>query len=46
VAFDERLAGRIRDVLAPRSGVVERKMFGGVCWTVQGNMACGAPESD
>jgi len=41
VAYDERLAERVRDVLAIRSGLTERKMFGGVAWMLDGNMACG-----
>ncbi len=41
VAYDERLAQRIRDVLAPRSDLGERRMFGGIAFMVGGNMACG-----
>ena len=41
MAFDERLADRVRDVLAPREAISERKMFGGLCLMVGGNMACG-----
>ncbi len=41
MAFDELLADRARGVLAPREGVSERKMFGGLCLMVGGNMACG-----
>jgi TfoX N-terminal domain len=29
-----------------RSGVVERKMFGGVAWMLHGNMACGVLGED
>jgi TfoX N-terminal domain len=42
VAYDEALAERVRAVLALRSGITERKMFGGVAWMLDGNMACGA----
>jgi len=42
MAYSEELAQRIRDVLSARDGVTERKMFGGVGWMVNGNMACGA----
>lgn len=41
MAYSEELAQRVRDVIAPRSGVRERKMFGGVAWMLEGNMACG-----
>jgi TfoX/Sxy family transcriptional regulator of competence genes len=41
VAYDERLAERIRELITARPGVVERKMFGGVGWTIGGNMAVG-----
>ena len=41
MAYDERLAGRIRELMAARPGVVERKMFGGVGWMIGGNMAVG-----
>jgi TfoX/Sxy family transcriptional regulator of competence genes len=41
MAYDEALASRIREVLAARPDVVERKMFGGLGWMIGGNMACG-----
>ena len=41
MAFSEELADRIRDVLAMREGISERKMFGGLAFMVNGNMACG-----
>lgn len=41
MAYDERLADRIRRVLADTNGVSERKMFGGLAVLVNGNMACG-----
>lgn len=39
--YDEELADRIRKVLEKRSGVVEKKMFGGLSFLVNGNLACG-----
>ena len=39
--FDERLAQRVRHVLAERDKVVERKMFGGLAFIVNGHMCCG-----
>lgn len=41
MAYDEVLAGRIRDALSQQPGLVEKKMFGGVGFLVRGNMACG-----
>jgi TfoX/Sxy family transcriptional regulator of competence genes len=41
MAFDETLAGRIRDALARKSGVEEKKMFGGVGFLLSGNMLVG-----
>lgn len=41
MAYSEELAERIRVVIGGRTGVSERKMFGGVAWMVNGNMACG-----
>jgi TfoX/Sxy family transcriptional regulator of competence genes len=41
MAYDEDLAQRIRNSLDPVPGLVEKKMFGGVGFMVQGNMACG-----
>jgi TfoX/Sxy family transcriptional regulator of competence genes len=39
--FDPELLDRMRDVLKNHNGVVERKMFGGYCWMLRGNMLCG-----
>jgi hypothetical protein len=41
MAHSESLAGRIRDVLAPRRGIEEKKMFGGVGFLLFGNMLVG-----
>src|SRR5918997_6396572 len=41
MAFDERLAARVRTVLDARSDVADKRMFGGVAFFVGGNMACG-----
>ena len=41
MAFDEHLADRIRNVFSKRTDVVEKKMFGGLCFMVSGNMCCG-----
>ena len=41
MAYDEVLAGRVRELIGARPGVVERKMFGGLGWMIGGNMAVG-----
>ena len=40
--YDPVLADRIRTLLAGTPGLVEKKMFGGIGWTIGGHMACGA----
>ena len=42
---DPALADRLRAALGPRAGLVEKRMFGGVCWMLGGHMLCGV-ESD
>ena len=39
--FDPDLAQLMRDALGDRPGIVEKKMFGGLCWMLNGNMLCG-----
>ncbi len=46
MAYDEGLAERVRDRIAAHSGVVEKKMFGGIAFMVSGNMACGVIGED
>ena len=41
MAFDESLAARIRDALARKKGVEEKKMFGGVGFLLHGNLLVG-----
>ena len=41
MAYDENLAGRVRDVLAGDLGLSERKMFGGLAFMLEGHMCCG-----
>ena len=41
MAFDEGLAARLREYLNDRSGVEERRMFGGLAFLVNGHMSCG-----
>jgi hypothetical protein len=41
MAFSEPLAARIRDALARKKGVEEKKMFGGVGFLLHGNLLVG-----
>ena len=41
MAYNEKLAERIRRQLSERSDMVERKMFGGLAFMVRGHMCCG-----
>ena len=41
MAFDEDLAARIRDALGRKKGVEEKKMFGGLCFLLHGNLLVG-----
>ena len=41
MAFSEELAGRIRQGLARRRGIEEKKMFGGVGFLLNGSMLLG-----
>lgn len=38
---DPQLAERMREALRGRADVQEKKMFGGYCWMLRGNMLCG-----
>ena len=42
MAFDEDLADRIRELVGPERGISERRMFGGLAFLVNGNMAVSA----
>ena len=41
MAFDEGLAHRVREQFADQPDIVEKKMFGGLAFMVQGNMSVG-----
>jgi hypothetical protein len=41
MAFSESLAQRIRDALARKKKIEEKKMFGGICFLLNGNMLVG-----
>ncbi|MEY2421793.1 MAG: hypothetical protein QOI95_1860 [Acidimicrobiaceae bacterium] len=42
MAYDEKLAERIRDLMADEPDLTEKKMFGGLAFLVAGNMAVAA----
>lgn len=46
MAYDEGLAERIREVLAGNPEIKEKKMFGGLAFMLNGNMACGLIKED
>lgn len=41
MAYDEGVAERLREAMAGRPGVTEKKMFGGLALMVRGNMLMG-----
>jgi TfoX/Sxy family transcriptional regulator of competence genes len=41
VAYDLKLAERVRKTLGERRGVSEKELFGGLGFMVNGHMACG-----
>ena len=42
MAYDEALADRIRELLAGKPGLAEKKMFGGLAFLINGNMSVSA----
>jgi TfoX/Sxy family transcriptional regulator of competence genes len=46
MAFDEGLAERVRDLFGSAPGLSERKMFGGLCFLLRGNMRYGVVGSE
>jgi TfoX/Sxy family transcriptional regulator of competence genes len=46
MVYDETLADRIRQAVGPRTDVVERKMFGGVAFLLDGKMFVGIVKDD
>jgi TfoX/Sxy family transcriptional regulator of competence genes len=41
MAYDQDLAARVRAALIGLDGFDEKQMFGGLCFLLHGNMACG-----
>ncbi|MBI3127033.1 MAG: TfoX/Sxy family protein [Candidatus Tectomicrobia bacterium] len=46
MAYDEKLAARVRRALAGRRGIEEKKMFGGLTFMLRGHMCCGVLKDD
>jgi len=46
MAYDEVLAERIRAALPGIPGITEKKMFGGLTFLIDGNMACGVSKDN
>jgi TfoX/Sxy family transcriptional regulator of competence genes len=44
--FDEALAERVRVALGPRGDVIEKRMFGGLCFMVRGHMTVGIEKTN
>jgi len=42
MAYDEELAGRIRQLIGDQLGLKEQRMFGGLAFLIGGNMAIAA----
>jgi len=46
MSYDEKLATHIRAALGPLPELEEKKMFGGIGFLVNGNMACGVHKNN
>jgi hypothetical protein len=44
--YDKGLAQRVREILEEEPGFDEKKMFGGLCFLLFGNMVCGIIKDD
>jgi TfoX/Sxy family transcriptional regulator of competence genes len=42
MAYDEDLANRIRELVSAEPGLVEKRMFGGMAFLIDGNMSVSA----
>jgi hypothetical protein len=46
MAYDEGLAQRVREALGELPGLTEMRMFGGIGFMLQGNLACGVQKDE
>lgn len=44
--MNDALAARLRRALAHTKGIGEKRMFGGICFLLRGNMLCGTGKAD
>lgn len=44
--YDQQLAERVKSKLENKDEISEIKMFGGICFTLRGNMVCGIIKRD
>jgi TfoX N-terminal domain len=42
MAYDESLRAKLRKLLSQRKNLVEKEMFGGIAFLLNGNICCGA----
>ncbi len=42
MAYDEELADRVRELVVDQDGLTEKRMFGGLAFLIDGNMAVSA----
>jgi TfoX/Sxy family transcriptional regulator of competence genes len=46
MAYSEELAGRLRDLLADKPQVIEKKMFGGLAFLLHGHLLVGVRHNE
>ena len=46
MSYDESLARRVEKNLRRRRGWTRKKMFGGICYMLNGNMCCGVLDDE
>jgi hypothetical protein len=46
MAYDEALAKRMRKAIGNRKNVVEKSMFGGIAFMLNGNLCCGIHDNE
>ncbi len=46
MAYDEKLADRVRKSLKSNKHITEKKMFGGIAFLLNGKMSCGIIKND
>ena len=46
MAYDKILAQRVREIMGGLPGLVEKQMFGGLSFMVNGNLACGVIQDE